>query len=1021
MYSLAALESTKATIDENDATVTSNNDQKKKHLDDLWAEEQAKGIIDNRYTVFTNKDIASLHQQVGEALARRRDEYNSELERQRINEEKRKHFAALAQDYVDSSDARKKSVESLALQGEPQEVIASIKQFYDGGKPELEKLGVLMELQDELGKRGISDNKYTKYTIPILKVHLSQFVRYIRNIINTLTEEDTLKAKYNNQATQLSTWINQTIPTIGGDFDNSLEGIRTTKRKWNEYKTTVKAEKGVNKINLEVLFNKINHNQEANNRPLFTPAAGLSIEEINQNWAKLEELVKSRDAAIGEELSRQEKLYALVKAFNNEAEELEQWAAEQKQYLSTTENVTTLDEARIKITHLDVYDEDYTTSIERLQQANKQKDEILNLNYAKSDEISKRYNNLENLWNELKNLSAQKRNVLGENRNVQQNIEDLRISYADKAEDYTKFVKNLVAALDDLNFGTTLEDVQQYKQKLSDEDENYIELNGQKRTAIATVLEQLSEAGVSDNKHTQITPEEIEAAENSLTEALIKRREAYVSALNQQVEFDKLRRQFAEKADEFVKFVQGQREAIKAAANSGSLDDRTDAVKAIHKEGAPNKELLDVLVAFNKDLQSQGIFNNQYTPHTVPSLEKLNKSLNDGVENLLQFIAEDKEFEARAQIQAKEIKEKEDLEQQRLELEKQSQDLLLFLDNVNDSLTDPINVNTVEAVEKLIARYNTDKASLESRKSDLDTLVAKAEELKAKGLTVSSENISSKYNDIVKNAATVKENLDSELIRQTEHDNLRKAFAEKATALDNYLTKTASKAANSEGSLESQLASLNEINLAEGKALFEELAKVGASLVNENISDNKYTEHNLPNLKARVEETESSIKAKQSLIEKEILAQKHSAASPEQIEEFKEVFRHFDKNGSNKLSKLEFKSCLQSLGEDPTDDDMERLMQTIGTKQPGEDKVEIEFDAFVEYMVKISSDTTTLGEITQAFRDLAQDKDFVTVADLQRGGLSADRIAYLTANMPAYSGVEGGYDYNTWAAKAFTL
>jgi len=71
-------------------------------------------------------------------------------------------------------------------------------------------------------------------------------------------------------------------------------------------------------------------------------------------------------------------------------------------------------------------------------------------------------------------------------------------------------------------------------------------------------------------------------------------------------------------------------------------------------------------------------------------------------------------------------------------------------------------------------------------------------------------------------------------------------------------------------------------------------------------------------------------------------------------------------------------------------------------------------------MIKVTSDTTTQGEITQAFRDLAQDKDFVTAADLQRGGLSADRIAYLTANMPAYQGVEGGFDYNAWAATAFS-
>lgn len=1009
---LEALENSKTGLDSNDQEITSTNDEKKKHLDDLWDEEQAKGIVDNRYTVFTNKDIASLHQQVGEALARRREEYNLELERQRINEEKRKLFAKLAQEFVDHIEGRKQSANDIAKQGEPDAAIASVKQFYEEGKPELNQLSAIVALQDELGSRGISDNKYTKYTLPILKVYLSQYVRHIRNIINTLNEEETLKAKYNKDAAELAKWISETIPTIGGEFDNTLESVRVTKRNWNEYKTTVKAERAINKINIQTLYNKINHIQEVNNRPAFNPAAGTSVEDLNQSWTKLEEVVKARDVAISEELARQEKLYALAKAFNNEAEELENWAQEQKQYLVSEESIGTLDDARIKITHLDVFEEDYTTSLGRLQHAKSQKEEILSLNYVKSNEIASRYAALEATWEELKNLSASKRGVLENHRSSQQEKEDLRIDFAEKAEDYVKFVKNLVAQLDDLNFGTTLEDVQQYKEKLAKEDEDSIEINKEKRAGIALVAKKLEDAGVSDNRHSQYTMESIVAAEDTLTEAMIKRREAYVAALQQEVEFDEYRRQFAQKADEFVAFVQKQREDIKAAANTGSLDERTDAVKAIHQAGEPNQKLLDYLVEFNKLLQSKGIFNNQYCPHTVPSLEKLNKSLNDGVENLLQFIAEDKEFEARAEVQAKERQEKEQLEQQKLEFEKQGQDFVLFLDTTNESLTEPVNVNSIEAVDKLIEQYEASNTTLDSRQSDLNALVSKADELKQKGLDVSADTFVTKYNESKKNAAHLKEQLDAELLKQTNHDNLRKQFAEKATILDNYLNQTAAKAAQSSGSLESQLALLNEINVAEGKSLYEDLAKVGALLFNENIVDNKYTEHNLPNIKARLDETESSLKAKQSLLEKEILSKKHSAASPEQIEEFKEVFRHFDKNGTNKLSKLEFKSCLQSLGEDPTDDDMERLLQSIGTKQDGDEKLAVEFDAFVEYMIKATSDTTTQNEITQAFKDLAHDKDFVTVTDLQRGGMSPDRIAYLVANMPPYPGVEEAYDYN---------
>merc|ERR1712054_528298 len=111
---------------------------------------------------------------------------------------------------------------------------------------------------------------------------------------------------------------------------------------------------------------------------------------------------------------------------------------------------------------------------------------------------------------------------------------------------------------------------------------------------------------------------------------------------------------------------------------------------------------------------------------------------------------------------------------------------------------------------------------------------------------------------------------------------------------------------------------VSALNIEEGKSLLENLKTVEAKLSSAGVHNNPYTEFNVPSLKARIDELASSQQSKASILEKEILSKKHSTASPEQIEEFKEVFAHFDKNNTNSLSKSEFKSCLQSLGEDPT-------------------------------------------------------------------------------------------------------
>jgi len=136
----------------------------------------------------------------------------------------------------------------------------------------------------------------------------------------------------------------------------------------------------------------------------------------------------------------------------------------------------------------------------------------------------------------------------------------------------------------------------------------------------------------------------------------------------------------------------------------------------------------------------------------------------------------------------------------------------------------------------------------------------------------------------------------------------------------------------------------------------------------------------------------------------------------------KEVFAHFDKNHTNTLNTSEFKSCLQSLGEDPTDDQMEALMQQLGdvVDNNGEKSRQIGFEKFLDHCIKITSDTTTEKEISTAFRELAGDKDYITEEDLRRSGMENDKVNYLLGEMPAKEGVEGGYDYLKWASSAFS-
>jgi len=421
-------------------------------------------------------------------------------------------------------------------------------------------------------------------------------------------------------------------------------------------------------------------------------------------------------------------------------------------------------------------------------------------------------------------------------------------------------------------------------------------------------------------------------------------------------------------------------------------------------------------------MRSKGIYSNPYTPHTIHALQSRLQQFVTSVNNLLAFFAEEQEFQKREQENEKEYQAKQELEQKRLDFEFDCQNFITYLDSIHDVLTDPINVTSVAGVNELSAVFDDTMKQLDAKKADYDKIVADAEALNAAGVPVSHEQTTAKWNATNQNADQRKAQLAAELAKQQANEEVCKNFASKADAVDKWVQSTSGVVQGSQGDLESQLQSIRNLNLEEGKKLLEELAKIADELAQAGVRSNPHTELSLPIMSARVGELTTVKSDKEALLEKEILSQKHSKASPEQIEEFKEVFKHFDKNSSGSLNLSEFKSCLQSLGEDPSDDELQRLYASLATvdyNNNGENVKQIGFDSFLEYMIKITSDTTTEDEIGDAFRALAQDKDFITADDLRRSGMPNEKVDYLLKEMPAYAGVEGGYDYKKWAAGAF--
>eukprot|EP01095_Lingulamoeba_sp_RSL-Kostka_P016996 TRINITY_DN85_c0_g1_i2.p1 TRINITY_DN85_c0_g1~~TRINITY_DN85_c0_g1_i2.p1 ORF type:complete len:1520 (-),score=772.40 TRINITY_DN85_c0_g1_i2:137-4696(-) len=1010
-------------LDASDNETREANDSKKADLDALWAELQEKGVQENRYTVLTNEDVAAIHQSVNDALETRRTEYQEELKRQEVMEEKRKEFAEAAQAFVNHVKARKEEI--TGLEGEPEPLIQTIRDNYNEGSQEQEKLNGLSALQEEMAGLGIADNKHTKYTLGSLNVTNNKLNKHVQGRISMLEEENNMKNKYNDQAQVLQNWITETTPTIQADdfksgFDNTLEGVRKVKTEWNYFKTTQKAQRGIAKINLTNLFNKIQKNQEANNRPAFVPEDNLSQDNINQNFEQLENDSKSRDQAIREELERQEKLASLVKSFNGNAEELEAWASEKQEYLDTKETVDSLDDARLKTMYLDVYDEDFQNTLKNVENLKQQQSEIAALNYNDIDTINSRVETINALWSSLQDKSNSKRTDLDSDNEREQNKENLRVDFATQINDYVKWVKDTVHNIETShNFGHNLNDVTNYKETLDQENEATTNDSNSKLDSIKQAQQALADNDVNDNVHTELTVADAEASHQSVVDALAARNAAYDTELQTQTENDAQRKAFAELADEFVNFLNDQ--FSQAEASEGSTDERTEAVKAIYADGAPSQEKYDNIVKFNDENRQRGIFTNEYTDHSTISLNKRLTQYNEKISNLLSAISEEAEMnERRAQKEA-EWQQKAALQQQRIEWNDKVSQLDQALDNIHEECNEPISVSNIEQAQSLVDEANSLNEQYSGQSENFNSIVSEAGNLKEAGEDVSEEesSISDKFNSTKDTVSTRQEQVNQELETQTANDALCKNFADNANTLQEFINTTNASINNVDGELEDQIAQLQTINseINNNKAQLSELENLNNQIEEAQISSNSHTDLTFAQLNALFSQLQKHVSDQESIVSKEIASQKHSTASPEQIEEFKEVFRHFDKNNNSYLSPLEFKSCLQSLGEDPTDDDMEKLLNQLG-KEVNDVKT-VDFDSFVEYMINVASDSTSESEILQSFRDISGDKEFVEEADLRRY-MPGDQVDYLIANMPLYKDQEGKYDFAAFCSQSFS-
>jgi len=149
-------------------------------------------------------------------------------------------------------------------------------------------------------------------------------------------------------------------------------------------------------------------------------------------------------------------------------------------------------------------------------------------------------------------------------------------------------------------------------------------------------------------------------------------------------------------------------------------------------------------------------------------------------------------------------------------------------------------------------------------------------------------------------------------------------------------------------------------------------------------------------------------------LESAIARKLHSGVSAEQLAEFKEAFDFFDKDKSGSLNHLEFKGCLKSLGQEPSEDELKATCEELDTNNNGS----IGFDEYLIFVSNKAGDHDSEDQIVAAFKVLTNGRGFITETEMGVV-MEADQVAYLVSVMPKHAEEPDAYLYQEWTSATY--
>lgn len=387
--------------------------------------------------------------------------------------------------------------------------------------------------------------------------------------------------------------------------------------------------------------------------------------------------------------------------------------------------------------------------------------------------------------------------------------------------------------------------------------------------------------------------------------------------------------------------------------------------------------------------------------------------------------------ETRTAKLAEALETQQQLEQLWVDIATNAAPLHAFLDELKGQLTEPISADSMEDVTVSKNALTELQTNLEAFKTDYDNylgLVNQAAALRAGSnpfALYTPEQITALYQEVQSLVPGRQDAINVEETNQTTREELRKTFAAAAEEVHQWWLKTTAdvkNASNFEGiELEAQVTAAQKLqaDIEEyNKTQFPDVENIDKQLQEAVILENPHTHLTMESLRGKYHQVLAQAQTLEADIKNQITVRDASNITEEQMDEFRESFKHFDKDNSGHLDMLEFRACLISLGipDIPTvptpgeDGEFDRIAKRVDPNADGQ----VSFTEFVTFMSEERADVQEKDDFLEQLKVLANGQDYILPGQLAE--LPDDLRDYCLSSMPAFEGgPTGALDYASFA------